>query len=474
MEGAGGNMRVTLQAIEDLIAGLRTMPDDRPEWLVKATPDSTSVPYYRFLLEFTRRFRPDLIVEIGTGRAGSAAHLAAGNPEGKVVTLDVDPESKKLADAFRRDNLIALTEDSIQAARLVRLLPPIDLLFIDGQHSFEQAFREYATYRPMMRDGGIILFDDICLPQARDQMQAFWESVVDPKLAANELHYTGFGISTVDQSKPLDDSRRAAVQPERCAPEARAAVTSTRLSAAMPHGPRRLGAAIPVLNEWRFVPAVTGQLLKVVDRCVILRPSGSQSGAPVELTPIPDLDPRIDVLEGNWRTEAETRNAGMDYLNDCDYVFMVDSDEIVLDDDLEILRDLCLSGKHRVIASRLFTYWKTPEYRIDPPEQGTIKIVLRREVRLHGVREVAGDVHMADIWLRHLSYVRTDDEVREKVRVSGHAREILPGWYERVWKAWDQNHDLEDLHPVHPPAYRRAVCTPDPALEATLARWGCR
>jgi len=236
----------------------------------------------------------------------------------------------------------------------------------------------------------------------------------------------------------------------------------------------KLGAAIPVLNEWRFIPAVTGQLLKVVDRLVLVRPCVSQSGVPVELSPIPDLDPKIDIIEGNWPSEATTRNAGMEHLHDCDYVFMVDSDEILLDRDLEELRRLCATRLHRVIAVRLYTYWKTPEYRIDPPESGTIKMVLRKDVRMNGVREVQGEAHTADVWCRHLSYVRTDEELKEKLRLSGHAREFIPGWYDRVWKGWDGNRNLEGLHPVHPQAYLRAIHAPDADLNAVLSRWGSR
>jgi glycosyltransferase involved in cell wall biosynthesis len=235
----------------------------------------------------------------------------------------------------------------------------------------------------------------------------------------------------------------------------------------------KLGAAIPVLNEWRFVPAVAGQLLSLVDRLVIVRPTVSQSGAPVRLSPIPDLDPRIDVLEGNWPTEAATRNAGMEYLSDCDYVFLVDSDELIFDEDLKELGRLCGSGDHSVIAVRLYTYWKTAGHVIDPPESGTIKMVLRKDVRISGIRDVIGPVHTADVYCHHLSYVRTDQEVLEKIRLSGHAQEIRPEWYERVWKAWDGNPHLQNLHPVHPEAYRRATPVADDRVKALLGKWGC-
>ncbi len=236
----------------------------------------------------------------------------------------------------------------------------------------------------------------------------------------------------------------------------------------------KLGAAIPVLNEWRFMPAVTGQLLQVCDRLVLMRGFRSQSGAAVEsFVPPPELDSRVEILEGNWASEAETRNAGMEYLDDCDYVVMIDSDEILVDRDLDTLKALCVEQAPQAIAVKLYTYWKTPEYRIDPPEDGTIKMVLRKDVRLHGVREIRAPFVEADVWCRHLSYVRTDDEVREKIRLSGHAREMRRDWYENVWKAWDLNAALENLHPVHPSAYRRAIKVDDPELAKALSRWGC-
>src|SRR5581483_11022267 len=203
------------------------------------------------------------------------------------------------------------------------------------------------------------------------------------------------------------------------------------------------------------------------------RPTRSQSGAPVELSPVPELGPKVDILEGNWKTEADTRNAGLDCLDDCGYTFVVDSDEILLDRDLEELVRLCRSGEHDVISVRLYTYWKNSGYRIDPPEDGSIKLVLRKGVRIQGVREVQGAAHPTDIRCRHLSYVRTDEELREKLRLSGHSREFLPEWYERVWRAWDLNPGLENLHPVHPKAYRRAVAVEDTELQEVLEAWGC-
>ncbi|MFD9704683.1 glycosyltransferase [Lentzea sp. NPDC059081] len=234
----------------------------------------------------------------------------------------------------------------------------------------------------------------------------------------------------------------------------------------------KLGAAIPVLNEWRFLPAVAGQLLQVADRVLVLRGTRSLSGAPAELTPVPPLDPRIEVVEAAWASEQETRNAGLDALADCDWVFCLDTDEILLDPDLHALVRLCEQDEHQAISARLRTYWKTIEHRVDPPEDLTAPVVVRRGARFLDRRFVDAEPHFTDIWLRHLSYVRTDAEVRDKLRLFGHAHEIVPNWYEDVWLGWDADHDLRDLHPTRPPVYRRVVHEPDAELRRVLERHG--
>lgn len=237
----------------------------------------------------------------------------------------------------------------------------------------------------------------------------------------------------------------------------------------------RFGALIPCLNEWRFLPAVVGQLLKATDRCAIIRSRRSFSGASAALDPLPPFDPRVEVLEGEWANAHATRNAGLDALSDCDYVFTIDSDEILLDGDLDQLRALCGRNQYHAIGSRLYTYWKTPEYRIDPPEVLVALMAVRPSVRFVNDRRIVDGemVYARNVWCQHLSYVRTDDEMRDKLRLFPHAHEVVPGWFERVWRAWDENKRMTNLHPTHPANYYRAVYDPNPELMRVLAKFGC-
>lgn len=222
------------------------------------------------------------------------------------------------------------------------------------------------------------------------------------------------------------------------------------------------------------MPAVLGQLLKFADRVVVLRSVHAMSGgAAPPLGPIPPLHPSVEVVQGEWASESETRNAGMEILSDCDFVFHVDSDEIFSDKALATLVGLCLSGKHRAIAGRFHTYWKTIDWRIDPPEQLIAPMIVRRDVRFDLRRMLKGEMTVVNqAIMHHLSYVRTDDEVREKILLSCHAHEMIPGWFENVWKAWDENHRLENLHPTNPEAYKRAVPADKAGLVAILREHG--
>jgi len=55
--------------------------------------------------------------------------------------------------------------------------------------------------------------------------------------------------------------------------------------------------------------------------------------------------------------------------------------------------------------------------------------------------------------MHHLSYCGPDERIVRKITTWGHKDEVLQGWYERVWKAWDSNPLLRDIHPTHPQAY---------------------
>ena len=56
-----------------------------------------------------------------------------------------------------------------------------------------------------------------------------------------------------------------------------------------------------------------------------------------------------------------------------------------------------------------------------------------------------------------MSYALSDDELLRKLQTFSHSHEIQNAWFDRIWKAWDWDKNLENLHPVYPSNYRRAI-----------------
>jgi len=171
-------------------------PDDRPERLrqMPSAMDSTAL-YYRFLYELARNWKPNLQVEIGTFVGSSCAHMAMGHPGGVVVTIDMDFEATRIAGSLDLPNLWPIHSASALAVKQIGCLRDIDILFIDGNHCFNNCYGEYVLYRPLVRQGGIILFDDIDLDA---QMKTAWKYILDEKRSLPSLHYTGFGACVVN------------------------------------------------------------------------------------------------------------------------------------------------------------------------------------------------------------------------------------------------------------------------------------
>ena len=118
-----------------------------------------------FLYNLVVSVRARLVVEIGVGPGDSTSVflLALSRTDGRLVSIDIFPQPVAAAKVDRlglRDRWEFLLEGSEAAARHWPPGRPIDVLLIDGKHSYNQVELEYRLYRPLMRPGGFILFHD--------------------------------------------------------------------------------------------------------------------------------------------------------------------------------------------------------------------------------------------------------------------------------------------------------------------------
>ena len=133
------------------------------------------------LLEFLKGMPFRNVVEIGTARGGMFFALCqVALPNANVISLDmmggnfgardyIETEgdlARMKAFGKPKQNLYFVRQDSHKAVTLNRVKKiigkePIDLLFIDGDHTYEGVRKDWEMYGPLVRDGGLVLFHDI-------------------------------------------------------------------------------------------------------------------------------------------------------------------------------------------------------------------------------------------------------------------------------------------------------------------------
>ncbi len=147
------------------------------------------------LAELVKQRKPKVVVEIGTAKGGTlAVWCALADSAATLVSIDLPggmhgggyPKWRTLV--YRRftqpkQSLYLLRVDSHLPATwedLKKILPDkIDFLFIDGDHTYEGVKKDFEMYSPLVRDGGIVAFHDICThpPEWKCDVDKFWREI---------------------------------------------------------------------------------------------------------------------------------------------------------------------------------------------------------------------------------------------------------------------------------------------------------
>jgi predicted O-methyltransferase YrrM len=151
--------------------------------------------------------KPERTVELGSYKGWMAALLSRITSN---QTISVDVTDYGTAEAWPYgDGVTFLVEDATLPDTVTKVMAtlggPIDLLFIDDGHYYEQITKEYELWRPHVRPGGWIVFHDInplanigphgiqpdCI-----QVTRFWNELTGTKLEiiATEEHAKWKGV----------------------------------------------------------------------------------------------------------------------------------------------------------------------------------------------------------------------------------------------------------------------------------------
>lgn len=174
---------------------------------------------------------PRCVVEIGAGAGGMLAGLCAvASDDATIVSVDLEGGpfgSGTTDDAIRRaaqprpgQTLHLVRGDSRDAAvrrRVADLVPrPADVLFIDGDHTYDGVRADFENYRGLAGPRGVIALHDILEhPGVPDcQVHRFWHTLAGAKLeivsprelsGAFEGSWGGIGVIRVADLRPAQE-----------------------------------------------------------------------------------------------------------------------------------------------------------------------------------------------------------------------------------------------------------------------------
>ena len=154
----------------------------------------------RFLMRTVRELAPRVCLELGAGFGISAAYQATAlelNGAGMLTAFELDHVRGATAeDALSRLGLdqrvdLRLGPLSDSLGSVLQARGAIDYAFLDADHSEEATLAHFATLLPHLREGAIVVIDDI---NWSDGMRRAWKTIAGNERVSRRLELRRVGI----------------------------------------------------------------------------------------------------------------------------------------------------------------------------------------------------------------------------------------------------------------------------------------
>lgn len=263
--------------------------------------------------------------------------------------------------------------------------------------------------------------------------------------------------------------------------------------------PFKIAAMICALNEEEYIEYAIQQVIGVVDDIIVVlgtKPWNWKKDVPFEYDKTEQIVRRLGQTNTNihilWapvpvfakdKNDAKAcqnaqRQIALDKIKQLypnekyRYCFWLDADEFYTKEGLEKLLQIVDKNKehYNSFSVPFRFYWRSFQY----------KLVFKEPVRrVNRVFRVWDDTHYRvgkynkissappsyeinpqEIKCHHMTTCRTEESMRFKILTRAYAegRETrLLNWYNNVFLEWPNNKNMVNLHPTHPPVYKKAV-----------------
>jgi hypothetical protein len=138
----------------------------------------------------------------------------------RVIGIDRAPKGFKTGPQLSSlgcEVLLGDSHDPSMVADLEKMLDgePVDLLFIDGDHTYEGVKADYELYSPLVRPGGLVAFHDVCGHPTMPfiEVDRFWATLPGEKEEFTSITcpgdmWGGIGVLRVPVDAEADARRR--------------------------------------------------------------------------------------------------------------------------------------------------------------------------------------------------------------------------------------------------------------------------
>jgi len=197
-----GNSKETI-LVTDLGAGSRIFKEGKARKVAAISRNAgAGKKEQRLLYRLARYFKPAQMLELGTSVGLGSSALALGSPTGKLVTIEGCPNTARVAqkyfDQYSIDH-ISLVNDRFDHY-LNDLDHPLDLIYLDGHHSYEATGQLFEQLLPFTHNDTLLIIDDIYW--SRDMQRAWQEIIAAQKVTVSvDLYWMGLIFFRKEQPK---------------------------------------------------------------------------------------------------------------------------------------------------------------------------------------------------------------------------------------------------------------------------------
>lgn len=151
--------------------------------------------YTRFLAELASYLKSKNILELGTSLGFSTMYIADRNNDSRITTIEGSVEIQQLAllnvNRSGLKNIISIEGDFDKVLPELLLNNTYDLIFIDGNHTYEATLRYFNWLKNTAAKNTVIVFDDIYWNK---HMTNAWKKIIEDKQITVTIDMFEFGI----------------------------------------------------------------------------------------------------------------------------------------------------------------------------------------------------------------------------------------------------------------------------------------